>query len=280
MKPPDDVSRPFFAYGLFKPGQLAYFQLRSYVSSVPLPASISGELVERDGLPIYDPNGRGSVTGALLTFKRDHAADAYNRIAGIEPDKQYVWKDADIDGLTVNVLVGKSPRKGSAPLETPDWDGWADPLFGAALEVVEETAESASFNWDLRSLFKLQMAYLLLWTSIERYLSLRYRLRGDVMTKISRIAGEPEFGHALTDYAKVSRRVQRADRPDQPIGLDPGNPQKAVQYYYQVRSNITHRGKAAVRDYDTLKDSLTELLPIFRAVLAAAEADAQQAPDI
>ena len=49
---------------------------------------------------------------------------------------------------------------------------------------------------------------------------------------------------------------------------------KSVAYYYQVRSNITHRGKGAVRDYDMLRDSLTELLPIFREVLEAAERDA------
>jgi hypothetical protein len=49
-------------------------------------------------------------------------------------------------------------------------------------------------------------------------------------------------------------------------------------YYYQVRSNITHRGKAVVTDYDTLGKSAKELLPIFRAVLAAAEQDARQDP--
>jgi hypothetical protein len=53
--------------------------------------------------------------------------------------------------------------------------------------------------------------------------------------------------------------------------LDPESPEKAVDYYYQVRSNITHRGKGVGRDYNLLRDSLAELLPIFREVLREAE---------
>ena len=52
--------------------------------------------------------------------------------------------------------------------------------------------------------------------------------------------------------------------------LDPSNPKESLKYYYQVRSNITHRGKAATRDFATLRDSLTELHAIFRCVLDAA----------
>ena len=47
-----------------------------------------------------------------------------------------------------------------------------------------------------------------------------------------------------------------------------------MQYYYQVRSNITHRGKGVAQDYELLRDSLSELLPIFRKVLEAAECEA------
>jgi hypothetical protein len=57
--------------------------------------------------------------------------------------------------------------------------------------------------------------------------------------------------------------------------VNPNFPEKAVGYYYQVRSNIIHRGKGAVRDFGLLKTSLEELLPIFREVLKTAEQDAR-----
>jgi len=61
-----NVALSFFAYGLFRPGQLAFFQLRDPVVNKIDPAKIPGTLLLRDGLPIIDLTGDGLVTGALL----------------------------------------------------------------------------------------------------------------------------------------------------------------------------------------------------------------------
>lgn len=136
----------------------------------------------QDGLPVVDPTGPGEVKGALLTFLPERVSDAYDRISAMEPDKHYRWDEAQAGGSAANMLVGRYPKKGSVPCEDADWNGWADPLFTAALEVVLETLmDSLDFNWDLKPLFKLQMAYLLLWSSIERYGSLRYHLGDKVL---------------------------------------------------------------------------------------------------
>jgi hypothetical protein len=114
-----------------------------------------------------------------------------------------------------------------------------------------------------------------MWSSIERYVSLRYHLGDKVTEKVSQLAHESAFAEGLRQHVKGSREVYRADQPgEKKVVLDPKSPDKAVRYYYQVRSNITHRGKGVGRDFDLLKDSLTELLPIFRGVLRAAEHDA------
>lgn len=275
MKRPPNIDRPFFAYGLFRPGQLAFFQLRELVSTVPEPARVPGSLVLRDGLPIIDPQGQGYTNGALLTFLPERAAEAYARISAMEPDKHYCWHEADADGVSVNVLVGKSPGKGSVPCDDAEWNGWDDPLFTEALDVVEETLKSQVFDWNLKSLFRLQMAYLLLWSAIERYVSLRYHLGDKVTDKVGRLAHESPFAKSLLQHVKVSRNVYRADRPGEKEVLVRNSPDRAVRYYYQVRSNITHRGKGVVRDYDLLEKSLAELLPIFRKVLKAAKRDAR-----
>jgi hypothetical protein len=274
MEPPRGIDFPFFAYGLFRPGQLAFFQLRELVSRVNDPAEVSGTLLIRDGLPIIDPEGRERVRGALLTFVPERAAQD-EHISAMEPDKHYLWHVSQVEGTSANFLVGRCPRKGSVPCEDAEWNGWNDPLFTEALDVVEETLNSQVFDWDLKPLFKLQMAYLLLWSSIERYVSLRYHLGDRVTDKVGRLAREPAFAECLRRHVKNRRVVYRADRPGDKEVLEPGQPGKAVQYYYQVRSNITHRGKAVIRDYDLLKASLAELLPIFREVLKGAERDSQ-----
>jgi hypothetical protein len=168
MEPPGSIDFPFFASGLFRPGQLSFFQLRELVSKISYPAEVGGSLLLRDGLPIIDPQGRGHVRGALLTFVPERAAEAYDRISAMEPDKYYLWHVSQVEGTSANLLVGRYPKKGSVPCEDAEWDGWNDPLFTEALDVVEETLNLQVFAWDLKPLFRLQMAYLLLSSSIER----------------------------------------------------------------------------------------------------------------
>ena len=277
---PEKIELPLFAYGLFKPGQLAFFQLRDFVSSVSDNVEIMGSLRLRDGLPIIDPETkRETVPGALVTFKQEHATEAYKCISEMEPDQHYRWNEVQINGdcCSANVLVGKSPQKGSVPFEEGGWNGWTDPLFTDALDVVEETLNSQVFDGDFKPLFKLQMAYLLLWSSIERYVSLRYNLGEEIMGAVKQLANEPAFKESLSLYVDVdeTREVYRANRPREKYLLIPHNPKKAIDYYYQVRCNITHRGKGAHRDFELLEMSLKELLPIFRHVLQTAERDAR-----
>src|SRR4051794_8101696 len=137
MERPANLDLPFFAYGLFKPGQLAFFQLRDFVSNVADPVRITGSLLLRDGLPIIDANSNRWVKGVLLTFSPGRAAEAYDRISAMEPDKHYRWDKGQVNETSANVLLGRFPRKGSVACEDDEWNGWKDPLFTAALEVVE-----------------------------------------------------------------------------------------------------------------------------------------------
>jgi hypothetical protein len=276
--PPTDISRQFFAYGIFRPGQLGFFQLKPYVKAITESAQIRGSLLLRDGLPIIDPNGQGVVKGALLQFGSvEDAEAAYQRIAALEPEKQYRWDEAVIDGVSTNVLFGRTPNRGSVLCEEQEWNGWNDPLFTAALDVVAETFESqARFEWDLKPSFRLQMAYLLLWSAVERYVSLRYHFRDKVVAKVNQLALEPSFALALKELAIEPRKLYRADDPSKSACvLDLEDPEKSVSYYYQVRSNITHRGKGAWNDHEIVLKSGTELLAIFRCVLRAAQMDAR-----
>jgi hypothetical protein len=181
---------PFFAYGTFKPGQLGFLRLRELVERIEPDCILSGTLRERDSLSIVDEEGSGWIQGSLLFLKREKVVQAYMRIIESEPDKHYRWDTGSVQakcGIQVaNVLFGRSPKKVSVPIRESDWDGKKDPLFTSALAVVQETLDcNQGFEPDLKPLFRLQMAYLLLWSAIERYVSLRYHLGDRVVEKVN-----------------------------------------------------------------------------------------------
>jgi hypothetical protein len=239
---------------------------------------IRGTLRIRDGLPIASSEEQGEIHGTLIKFRAGTEQEAYRRIAGLEPDNQYRWETANAGPGPVNFLAGRSPRKGSVQLED-GWSGHNDPLFTVALDVVTETLEqNRNFDWNLKPMFRLEMGYLLLWTSIERYASLRYHLGDKATKKVFNLANEPAFQIALQQHVHERREVQRADAPTEKCVLEAGDPSKALAYYYQVRSNLVHRGKGVVNDHDRMEKSLNELLTIFRSTLNAAFAESKWPP--
>jgi hypothetical protein len=111
-------------------------------------------------------------------------------------------------------------------------------------------------------------------SAIERYASLRHSLGEDVTRRICSLAGEPAFQAALRHRVRGRREVYSAKAPEDKFVLDPQNPKRSLDYYYQVRSNITHRGYGVNRDFTIVKCSLEELLSIFHDVLKTAFQDA------
>ena len=279
MKLPRDTSLPFFAYGIFKPTEISHFQIKDFVKSTT-EITIKGKLSVRDGLPIFDASGQEFVRGSLIHFFHDKQSEAYQRISEMEPDNHYSWEEGQVETQLINILHGKSLNKGADFLDEQKWDSWSDPLFTSALEAIGETLETNSelshdFKENSKKLFHLQMAYLLLWSSIERYVSLRYRLDGTAATKkVLALAKEEAFRNALLIGVTRTDKVYRADDPTKHSVLDNNNSKKSLEYYYQIRSNITHRGKGINKDFQKVKESLEELLFIFKEVLKSAQNDA------
>lgn len=273
MELPNDLALPLFAYGALRPGELCYFRIKPYVEHAKR-CSARGRTFVRDGLLIASESGDSTINGDLLQFGTQMMRSAYQAICDLEPSKQYQWGTVIVDGASANILWGKSPTKGSVALDF-DWSSWNDPLFTTALDVVQEEAEThKTWEWTYKNTFHLQMAYLLLWTSIERYASLRYHLKHDATDKVNKVATELAFSTKLLELVTVKRSVQRADEPMKRVELDPNNPCEAMKYYYQVRSNMVHRGKGMPKDHDIVLSSCNELLKIFRHTLGVAKTEA------
>lgn len=268
MKLPDEIKLPFFAYGIFKPGQLCFHRINELVDKYCF-CNINGILKERDGIPLLIKSKHSIVKGTLIYFYDGKENEGYNRINEIEPDEVYYWDVVHIENeIIANALIGKRVERGSFDIEDLDnWDGMNDPLFKQGIEEIELILrENLYFDWKYKSLFRLQMGYTLLWTAIERYAGLKYHLGGKPTKKVYKIADEPIFAKSLGKYVSNGRDIYSATDLEK-CTLDPKNPRKSIEYYYQVRSNAIHRGKVVTRDFDILKSSLTELLAIFKDIL-------------
>lgn len=269
---------PFFAYGSLKPREPAHHQVERFLSQAPSPATIDGRLWIRDGLPLLelDSPEKELIDGFLLSFRPELSEQAYATICAFEPRNHYFWKD-DVrlrdPRAPVNVLVGKKLEKGRAALlETSSWTLCDDPVFSYGLPEVESSTSSeagAGFDWpDWPRFFRLQMAYLLLWSAVERYTAL---LLGPGLGPLARVKslGKHEVFQAAFRKAGITRRDQVCDSrdPTDVYVLDPANPPKAALYYYQVRNNLSHRGKGAWADGEIVRNSLVELKRILDLIL-------------
>lgn len=261
-----NVDLPFFSYGFFRPGEISFLGIKDFVLTVQ-PITIDGDLVLRDGVTLFMDSNEHKVEGYLIYFELNFSNEAYSFIDSLEPKRLFRWEEKTIDNTSFNILYGVRPNKGSDDIREADWHTiWDDPFFNSALEVLEETPNEP-FDWNLKPLFKLQMKYMLLWTVLERFTFLRYSLGAGPSARNKMLSDNSYYKEALSKYVKKKRTIHSSENPNKKIILNPLNPKKSLDYYYQVRSNITHRGKAVTRDYDTVKESYNELFEITKYIL-------------
>ncbi len=144
---PDDNTLPYFAYGLFKPGEPLYRFIRILVDGTPSPATTFGSLPVRDGLPLLKTDSHGAVNGKVICFAPGLGDSGYAEIGKREPRKHYRWEVAslaDPPNLRVNLLVGRRPDKGSADCETGEWRSGHDALLRDGLALVSNMTEKHS----------------------------------------------------------------------------------------------------------------------------------------
>jgi len=284
MQMPKDTSIPFFSYGIFRVGGISFICVKEHIKDVLKNKRAVGKLLVRDGIPIIDTQEKTSyVSGDIFYFKEEECEEAYKKIIELEPEKYYTWEQQKIDGVEVNLLSGVKAKKGSVVAENSLWDSWNDdPLFNTAFEIIEEDLVSMKFkSIDGKKFLKLQMLYLLLWTSIERYLGLRYSFRGaEISSKIRSLANNKNFIEILERRTANSnyRKIYSTDKVEKALTFYSNNAQKSLDYYYRVRCNITHRGKAALEDSDLVEKCLVDLKGIFIEFLNAEKRDAESTP--
>lgn len=269
---PHDTALPFFAYGIFKPGQIAYFKIKYHVYSHCDNTEINYEMKIRDGVPILIDNENEHYTtqGSLITFKEGHEKKAYLNICNGLLKKLYCWKTIEIEGKPVNVLFGVNPDNGSNYIEDDQerecFNGKNDPFFNEAVRLIERNLNSIEFSWDIENFFRLQMNYMLLWSAIDRFTALKYNMPTN-SRNYQKFSKERAFKMGITKY-KDEHHTPVYSTDDLKIHkFNADDPYETVFYYYTFRCNVVHRGKVMHGDYHMLKTAAMELLEIFKNVL-------------
>ena len=276
----DNPKLPFFAYGIFKPGQLAYSRIEEFVDvEKTYKTDIHYPMRIRDGIPLIIPtegSEYSTTIGFLIYFKEGCGEKAYDVIRKSLPKKLYHWENIKVDDIPSNVLMSYS-KKGSAFPENDinEFKGEKDPFFTDAIDLIEKNLNDKTLYdridfEDLTPFFKLQMNYMLLWSAIERYTSLKY----DFQTKGKNnkdFANEESFDKALKKHVNLknySRKQVYSAEDIKMYRLDLNEPEFCINFYYTIRCNVVHRGKSSYNDERLLKRSLQDLLNIFKDVLA------------
>lgn len=270
LKPPKHTNLPFFAYGIFKPHQLAYSRIKYCVKNY-YEYEIDFEMLMRDGVPLIIPQRSKSnykTRGYLIYFNEKHSNEAYEIISKTHYEKLYKWEEIKMGENKANVLMGVNHKMGSSRIESSigNYDGRNDSYFKEAIEVVEKELNDENKSWkNINDFFKLQMSYLLLWTAIERYVSLKYNCP-KIWQKWKKLSKEEIFKESLKKHVKSKRKVYSAEDLWE-YTLNPKKPYYSIKYYYTIRCNAAHRGKAIYNDDKVIRQSLKELLEIFKDIL-------------
>jgi hypothetical protein len=280
---PPRIDLPFFAYGLEKPGEPAYDELvGAKVGQIRPGLILTGSLRYRDGLPLLDPEGTGGVEGAILHFLPGQELETYAAISAFAPRQHYRWLTTDAqlandETMTVNVLRGRRPRRGSPNEWFRSWSAVSDPAlhFGThtvrRLALEHAVAPFPSLTPDSPALwerfFGLQSAYLLLWLVLDRFAALAFGPGLSPTDRRNRLGDDPRFRDCVI-AANVTPRPTAADSRDPQRSTrirEDGS--GALYYWHTVQANLSHPGRTAFHDGVAVRQALVELHDTFRLLL-------------
>ena len=292
---PENTELPFFAYGIFKPNQIAYHVIKDHVESSENKSIDQYHQFLRDGLSfiISDKNFH-DLNGYKINFKSEKALEAYFKISNKEPRNLYKWEVIE----NMNALVARD-KIGIDKHFQGDIDniiGWNDPYFHIGLEVItkqefdnKKMDYGVNLKWADRDFFAemifVQMKFLLAYSMLERLAFLMTSFQSG-STQVSTVLADNSFVQAsiLKLYDELHEKVQcekrevySTERKSTSKGekvifsfkesIEQKDFKKIIKFYYQLRNNITHRGKSVGRISDDLKNYLSELTSIIKYTL-------------
>lgn len=285
---PQDLTFPFFAYGIFRPQEIAWPRIINHVES-NLDSRIEDWVIRlRNGLPLLIPQNDGVVDGSCVFFSEPRSA--YDVIGNSEPSGEYRWTIIKTQsGIECNVLIAEKPEHGMSHEPISSWTSARDPSFVHGMAAVASTVSAVRSSlleiellhdepeyWD--AFFQLQGSFLVLWSIVERLAAFRFgaefvppgKSENNTTAKIYELAEVLEFQDAVKN-ANIRPQVVYSARENKPKytrksgkqNVDkPVKPEEALKAWYQIRSNITHRGKSAKSENSVVLTATEDLFNV------------------
>jgi len=270
---PEKLNRPFLAYGSFKPGELRFKLIEPFVSAFNA-VQIKGLMKEKDGVPLFysiltKPYAWFEYEAFVIEFKKGSEKEAYQIICDNEPNTYYRWVQLD----DCNLLEGKTSLRGLNEFMDFSWSFKHDPYFSEGLASSKEISfgnlsSNAKLNPNYYEFFCNQSAYMLLWSIIERFCTIKY---GNISPteKLKKLSADPQIDWSfLVNIVQRNDEIFRSDRDKEKLKLNPNaSSKKILDYYYGLRSNMVHRGKEVFGDLNRIQFAFNELHQIVAEVL-------------
>ena len=273
LNPPLNQKLPFLAYGSFKPGELRFNLIKQFVVETK-PIKVYGLMKEKDGVPIFYTTKTKSYawfdyTAYEIHFKKGQEQQAYQIISENEPNTYYTW----VNFQGANILEGKSRLRGLEEFMDETWSFKHDPYFSQGLLACKEIRKGSrskmpELHQEYFDFFCNQSAFMLLWTIIERFCTLKY---GNLSPneKLKSLYTDPEIKWDFVyDIVKRNDSIVRSDREKEQLKLNSASSiKKILEYYYGLRSNMVHRGKNVFGDINRISDAFDELYQLVEVII-------------
>lgn len=273
LNPPLNQKLPFLAYGSFKPGELRFNLIKQFVVETK-PIKVYGLMKEKDGVPIFYTTKTKSYAwfdyaAYEIHFKKGQEQQAYQIISENEPNTYYTW----VNFQGANILEGKSRLRGLEEFMDETWSFKHDPYFSQGLLACKEIRKGSrskmpELHQEYFDFFCNQSAFMLLWTIIERFCTLKY---GNLSPneKLKSLYTDPEIKWDFVyDIVKRNDSIVRSDREKEQLKLNSASSiKKILEYYYGLRSNMVHRGKNVFGDINRISDAFDELYQLVEVII-------------
>lgn len=226
----------------------------------------------------------------MLKFADGSQREAYRLVSGFEPEGFYEWAvtkplklEQNVNILRVTEKVfGEIHIRGGSAHRKGQWSHRSDPVFHHGLAVIRETLNTCGrerFRHGIPSpsdwsrFFTLQMAYLLLWAAIERYATFAFGPSSSPGDRTKKLGELPAFQQSVKEHVTdADGDVVTDSRNFIKSELDNSHPAECADYFYQIRNNLSHRGKTASYDFERVRQATWFLVSIFEDLLGPVEA--------
>jgi gamma-glutamylcyclotransferase (GGCT)/AIG2-like uncharacterized protein YtfP len=263
-----------FVYGSLKPGELGFEQIEKLVSIHGAAELHDFALYVRDGLPVIGKPAPGeTVSGVLLSIHPGMEEEFWTVVTEYEGTTNYKLENSlpiFLNGkeFLAGVFVGRKMGKGNPERLYTSWASKLDPIFSQSFPLLHQDIAGNALKFTdaehdpvgyWRQMNRLLSQYLLLVSILEHLTVVKFggSKKQDPMVRIRKLQQSQGFARAFSVLIdeRSNPPIKVSDSRAVEDSLSSSNPEQVLLAWYQVRSNLQHRGKASLFDAKLVQKS-------------------------